>query len=301
MTETEAIQAVSDQYRRDGYTVAVQPHTELAPFSEIPEVDLIATKADEIIAIVMQRQVGQEAEPVIVASGTRGDDDSLTLLAEAKKLFMPETRRAALLMAAMAFEAAAREVLQSDHRAERRTSAVLIQELAARGLIDPIEGAKIRQAMHVRNLITHGVQPTEILPDFITCLLDAVRKIKFSRSTGSGQIRAGASATIIRHAVNRNLEVRRRVEMAEMLLDEVLGPARAEVSVDWNLGEDGQGQPVILLKLSDFTGTVSGSFALNEFDQPTRLKTRLYKIWGDLLGLRIAEQLKNLTGTKGIT
>ncbi len=301
MTELEAIKVLAEQYRRDGYTVTVHPHTELAQFLEIPDVDLIATKGDEILAVNLKRYGDQKDKAVVVATGTIGGDYSLSLLEEAERLQMPETRRAALLMAWTAFEAAAREVLQGDgHEIEKRPPSALIQDLLKAGHIDQVEAERLRQGMYLRNVIVHGVQPREVPPEVITFLLEAVRKLKHPRLSDKLRLHDSVSVTVIRNNLNRDAGLRSQVEMATKVLDEVLGTSRGLVSVDWDLGEDGQGRPVLILKLSDFTGTVTASFSPDELAKPQHMKTRLFRLWGDLLQIRNTKQLESITGVKEV-
>jgi hypothetical protein len=42
------IDVIADEYRRDGYTVAVRPRARLATILEIPDVDLIATRSSSM-------------------------------------------------------------------------------------------------------------------------------------------------------------------------------------------------------------------------------------------------------------
>ncbi len=299
LTEDEAIRVLAEDYRRDGYSVAVHPHTELAQFLEIPDVDLIATKGDEVIAVNLKRHGEKKDKPVIVADGTIGGDYSLSLLKEAERLQMPETRRAALLMAWTAFEAAAREVLQGEgHEIEKRSPSALIQGLLKAGLIDPAEAERLREGMYLRNVIVHGVQPREVPPDAITFLFEIVRKLKHPRLADQIRFHDSVSVTVIRNNINRDAGLRKQIESATKLLDEVLGTSRGLVSVDWDVGEDGQGRPVLTLKLSDFTGTVIGTFAPDELAKTQHMKTRLFKLWGDLLQIRNAKLLESITGVK---
>lgn len=301
MTEEEAIRVLAEQYRRDGYNVAVHPHTELAQFLEMPDVDLIATRGNEILAVNLKRHGAQKDRAVVVAEGRIGGDYSLSLLKEAEGLQRPETRRAALLIAWTAFEAAAREVLQGErNELEKRphTALKLTQDLLEAGLIDQVEAERLREAMYLRNVIVHGVEPREVPPEIITFLLETVRKLKHPRLADQLRIHDSASVTVIRNNLNREPKLRERVEAATKLLDDVLGSSRGLVSVDWNLGEDGQGRPVLTLKLSDFTGTVTGSFAPGELENPQHMKTRLFRLWGDLLQIRNSKQLESITGVK---
>lgn len=301
LTELEAIQAVSDQYRKDGYTIAAPPDTDLAPFLEIDDVDLIATKGDEIVAIQMKRQDDQGIKPVIMASGRTDHDFSLSLLEEAEKLLMPETRRAALLMAWMAFEAAAREVLQRDEdHIEKRTPVSLIQEIFRKNYVDANGVERLRQAMYNRNLIVHGVEPTEVATEVVAFLLDTVRSLKNTQLDEQIE-RHGVPTTPVRiqNALTGDDNILYRIMLVSTLLDEVLGTSRTQVLADWDQGEDSQGKPVIILKLSDLTGTVTASFTQEDLMKTRHMKTRFLKLWGNLLRFRAEEQLENLTGAKG--
>jgi hypothetical protein len=301
LVEDEAINVLAEQYRRDGYTVAVQPHSELALFLEIPDVDLIAIKGDEILAVNLKRHGAQKDKPVVVAEGKIGGDYSLSLLKEAERLQMPETRRAALVMAWTAFEAAAREVLQEEgHEIETRMPSALIHGLLKAGLIDQREADRLREGMYLRNVIVHGVQLREVPPDVITFLLETVRKLKHLRLAEQLRIHDSVSVTVIRNNLNQEPNLRKLVETATTLLDEVLGNSRGLVSVDWDLGEDGEGRPVLTLKLSDFTGAVTGTFAPDELAKTQHMKTRLFRLWGDLLQIRNAKQLESITGVKEV-
>jgi REase_AHJR-like len=299
VAEAEAIDVLAEEYRRDGYTVAVQPHTELAQFLEIPDVDLIATKGDEVIAVNLKRHGEKKDKPVVVADGTIGGDYSLSLLKEAERLQTPETRRAALLMAWTAFEAAAREVLQGEgHEIEKRTPSALIQGLLKAGLIDPADAEKLRERMYLRNVIVHGVQPREVPAEVITFLFEIVRKLKHPKLSDPLRIHDSVSVTVIRNNINRDAALRNQVESTTKLLDDVLGASRGLVSVEWDLGEDGEGRPVLTLKLSDFTGTVTGIFAADELAKTQHMKGRLFKLWGDLLQIRNTKLWERITGVK---
>ncbi len=299
MAEPETINVLADRYRRDGYTVAVHPHSGLAQLLEIPDVDLIATKGEEVLAVSLKRHGEQKDRPVVIAEGKMGGDTSLSLLRVAERLQTPETRRAALLMGWTAFEVAAREVLQGEGSPfEKRTPSTLIEGLLKAGLIDPAEADRLREGMYLRNMIVHGVQPREVPSEAITSLLEIVRKLKHARLSDRRHIRDGAWVTVIRNKIDRETGLRNQVESATNLLDEVLGTSRELVSVDWDLGEDGDGRPVLTLKLSDFTGTVTGTFATDELAKTQHMKGRLFKLWGDLLQIRNTKLLENITGVK---
>ena len=174
----------------------------------------------------------------------------------------------------------------------------MIEGLLKAGLIDPAEADRLREGMYLRNMIVHGVQPREVPSEAITSLLEIVRKLKHARLSDRRHIRDGAWVTVIRNKIDREAGLRNQVESATNLLDEVLGTSRELVSVDWDLGEDGDGRPVLTLKLSDFTGTVTGTFATDELAKTQHMKGRLFKLWGDLLQIRNTKLLENITGVK---
>lgn len=287
------------EYRGNGYTVAIQPNDELAQFLEIPNVDLIATKKDEFLAISLKKHGPRKDTPVVVAEGRIGGDYSLSLLKEAERLQMPETRRAALMMAWTAFEAAAREVLYAERKEiDRRSPSVLIDQLLQLGHVDQVEAERLREGMYLRNVIVHGMEPREIPSEVITFLLESVRKLKHSRLADQLHLQDSVSVTVIQNDLNRKPSLRKQVESVTTLLDEVLGNSRGLVSAEWDIGEDRQGRPVFTLKLSDLTGAVTGTFAPDELANSQHMKTRLYRLWGNLLQIRITKQLESITGVK---
>ena len=183
-------------------------------------------------------------------------------------------------------------------RSRSGSPSALIQGLLKAGLIDPAEAERLRESMYLRNVIVHGVQPREVPAEAITRLFEIVRKLKHPRPSDPIRFHDSVSVTVIRNNLNRDAALRNQVESATKLLDEVLGISRGLVSVDWDLGEDGEGRPVLTLKLSDFTGTVTGAFAPDELAKTQHLKGRLFKLWGDLLQIRNTKLWERITGVK---
>jgi hypothetical protein len=77
-------------------------------------------------------------------------------------------------------------------------------------------------------------------------------------------------------------------------LEEVLGPSADSVTAEWDRAEDAQGRPVVTLRLSDWTGSVTAVFAPNELQSLSHMRARLYRLWGDLLQIRSTKQLQEL-------
>jgi hypothetical protein len=147
-------------------------------------------------------------------------------------------------------------------------------------------------------VIVHEVQPREVPPEAITFLFEIVRKLKYPRLSDQLRFHDSVSITVIRNNINRDAALRNQVESATKLLDEVLGTSRGLVSVEWDLGEDGESRPVLTLKLSDFTGTVTGTFAPDELARTQHMKGRLFKLWGELLQIRNTKLWESITGVK---
>ncbi len=166
--------------------------------------------------------------------------------------------------------------------------------------VETDEAERLRQAMYLRNLIVHSVQPTEVATEIVAFLLETVRSLK-NRQLNKLVEQYGVPITPvrIRNPLTRDKHVLQRIMIVSTLLDEVLGTSRTQVLADWSQGEDGQGTPVIILKLSDLTGSVTASFTQEELMQTQHVKTRFFKLWGNLLRFRVEEQLEHLTGVKG--
>jgi hypothetical protein len=86
-------------------------------------------------------------------------------------------------------------------------------------------------------------------------------------------------------------------QQARARLEEVLGPSAGQVSAEWDRGEDGRGRPVVTLKLTDWTGSVTATFDPTELENPVHVRQRLVRLWGDLLQERSHRQLRELMGT----
>ena len=79
-------------------------------------------------------------------------------------------------------------------------------------------------------------------------------------------------------------------------LDEVLGELAPDVSAEWDRNEDGQGRPIVTLRLGDFAGSVTTVFEPKELESPEHVRIRVNRLWRDLLRVRTHFQLKALFG-----
>lgn len=300
MTEEEVLRLLADQYAKDGYTVVLRPSGPDTPaFLDLPAADLLATKGDQVLAVQLKKSDPSRDQPFIAISSRADTNYSLSLAAEAERLQTPETVRAALLISWAAFEAAAREVLEDPQKdTSKPTLQTLLRALLDRKLIDVSEFERLREAMYLRNLVVHGLRPDDLPSDLVTFLLGIVRKIKRGQVSDTINIRDGISVTIINNTIAQNQARIKLVERANGILNEVLGDSQRSVSVEWGQAEDGQGRPVMVLKISDFMGTVTATFAPDELEKPAQFATRLYRLWGDLLKIRTMKQLEILVGKR---
>ena len=86
------------------------------------------------------------------------------------------------------------------------------------------------------------------------------------------------------------------VEQVNRRLEEVLGTSAHLVSAEWDRGEDSFGHEVLILRLSDSTGSATATFDPKELEQPVQLRDRFRRLWGDLLQLRSRKQLDAVLG-----
>jgi hypothetical protein len=71
-----------------------------------------------------------------------------------------------------------------------------------------------------------------------------------------------------------------------------LGPLVGErPSGEWDYEEDQRGRWLVVLRLSDWSGTVIGRFTREELADHDYLSGRLIRLWGDLLQIRSHKQL----------
>ncbi len=85
------------------------------------------------------------------------------------------------------------------------------------------------------------------------------------------------------------------VRQSTELLEEIVGSSGPTVSAEWDRGDDATGREVVVLRLSDWTGSVTGVFDPKEL-LASRLTDRFYLLWLDLLRLRARKQLAELMG-----
>lgn len=78
-------------------------------------------------------------------------------------------------------------------------------------------------------------------------------------------------------------------------LEEVLGVSAGLVRAHWGVETDAKGRTLVTLRLSNFTGEeVEARFEPAELANALHRQTRLYRLWGDLLQVRLDRQLQRL-------
>lgn len=87
------------------------------------------------------------------------------------------------------------------------------------------------------------------------------------------------------------------LQHATKRLEEVLGPSAGQVTAEWDRAEDGQGRLVYTLRLSDWTGAATAVFDSDELQSGSHMRSRFYRLWGDLLQIRSDKQLQELMGS----
>jgi hypothetical protein len=92
-------------------------------------------------------------------------------------------------------------------------------------------------------------------------------------------------------------QLRSRVEQANQLLEEIIGPAAGSVTVKWSRDIPKGRWDFINLDIFDSTGARGTTpFAPGELTREDYLRARLYRVWGDLLQDRSHQQLNVLSG-----
>jgi len=298
MGDQKILELIADKYRRVGFDVIVHPSPSDVPsFLANTPIDLLARKGSRIVAFKANEDATAEDDQVELTAEF-GSDSAMLLIEEAEMLLNPLTLRSALVMAWSAFEAAARTALQPGKTAfagspPRRT----LEELQAKELISLEEFNILQQSLYNRNVIAHGGRPEELPPELASSVL-AIAKRLITRAgvTSTVRLRDSVSVAVIRKGVNQS-KYKDLVDRASQVLTDLLGPLRDGVAIDWDLAEDARGCQILVLKMSDATGTVSATFDPSELEDTNLLMSRLNRLWGDLLEIRSHNQLKRLLGS----
>jgi hypothetical protein len=88
----------------------------------------------------------------------------------------------------------------------------------------------------------------------------------------------------------------RLTEAATPLLRAVVGHSSDPVSAEWDRGRDGRSDNLVLLRLRDSKGEVTGIFEQPDLEQRTTTELKLHRYVGDLLDNRLRVQISGITG-----
>jgi hypothetical protein len=80
------------------------------------------------------------------------------------------------------------------------------------------------------------------------------------------------------------------------VLEGIVENSAGLVSVEWDRIEDAHDRPLYRLRIRDFMGEASASFAPEQLESPSYMERRLNRLWGDLLQDRNHKQLQELLG-----
>jgi hypothetical protein len=83
-------------------------------------------------------------------------------------------------------------------------------------------------------------------------------------------------------------------ERATKDIEEKVSRLEDPVAVDWSRSENGPGTPAARLRLTDWSGSVSGELTLDELQDRDATRARVNRLWGNLLQMRSAAQIKKL-------
>jgi hypothetical protein len=224
------------------------------------------------------------------------------LLAEAQRSLLAGALEAALLLAWSVVEAALRQAVRPPHAAFLRPPMPrdLLREAERRGILLPPEVATLESSWNLRNMVSHGLRPDVLPPEVVQALIDVARRLTAAPASENGDAdTSGLKAVRYGYGVRQAGDLLALVSSANRVLSEVLGASAGLVSAEWDRTEDARGRPIVTLRLSDFTGAVTGTFAANELRSYPVLRNRLYSLWGDLLQVRNHRQLQELSAGHG--
>jgi hypothetical protein len=199
------LEKVAHRYRQEGYDVTLRPSAaDLPAFLANAEVDLIARKGNESVAVQVKRRdelydIGPLAETVNAQPGwsydlvvyPRPSDEGIpadatepggsyidSLLAEADRLLGAGGMRGAFLIAWSAAEAAMREVGRRDAiEVNSNPPRFVLKSLYANGLMSREDYERLEHCYSVRSALIHGARPASLEGDDIQFLAAFARQL----------------------------------------------------------------------------------------------------------------------------
>jgi REase_AHJR-like len=205
MSERDLFESIAEQYRKEGYTVHLEPSPgQLPDFLKDEGIDLVAEKGTEHIAIQVKRreqlydvkpikdkvsaQPGWSYEIIVYPQETLGDSPrngkrqdprfTGTLIEEAENLLKGGAQRAAFIIAWSAVEAAMRQIaLRQRIAAENVTPGFIVKSLYSAGIVSREDFDKLTEYLSVRNEVIHGFEPANLPADAPRYLLDFAQRL----------------------------------------------------------------------------------------------------------------------------
>jgi uncharacterized protein YutE (UPF0331/DUF86 family) len=205
--ENAKLEQIASEYRRKGYDVAIRPREDHIPAFLRPfQPDLVATSDGDnvVVEIKSSPELASEsivklAEAIEAQSGWRfelvvvnppvarevpphgalaADDRVESILREAQALYRERRYEAAAMMAWSAAEAIFRRVAEANGlEAERKSSASVLKQLYASGLIDEDQYEVFSRTMEFRNAFAHGFTAS-VAPETIDRFMHDVEELK---------------------------------------------------------------------------------------------------------------------------
>jgi hypothetical protein len=227
------------------------------------------------------------------------------LLAEAERCLRTGALEATLLLAWSVLEAALRQAVRAHHQPLRRPPLPrdLLREAGRLNLLTDPEFVTLDQALNLRNMVAHGLEPDILPAEAVLATIQIARRLTAGPPDESGSEGfSGLKSVKYGYGIRQAGELLTLAAQANRVLAEVLGASAGLVSAEWDRTADTRMATVVTLRISDSTGSVTGTFAPDDLRSYPVLRNRLYRLWGDLLQVRNHQLLQELgagTGREG--
>lgn len=304
MYSEDRLKEMANKFQKEGYDVILHPEADDLPtFLANGDVLLLAHREGEYRTIESADTPAASGESVFAPKVLTMREPDIGYverqLSQAESLIKTGSIDGALLVAWAATEAALRKVARwanEDIRTGKLQELVRIANRTA--IIDSKEASHIQSCLRARNAVAHGFQTVSNDASQVSGLIEITKRIVsvLQGATDTTAPAIGLSVTLVSNSVKD--EIGDLIDGVNELLWEITKRSSSPVQAEWQTAENGEGKTIIVLRLSDEFGAVTGTFSPGEFvDVPILreiLKFRLKHLWGDLLQIRSHEQLKQL-------
>ena len=292
MTSIDVQAEKATQYQEEYDEIMTDPSPEkLPPFFADSNVIFLAHKNGRYTAHHKSMDGG-----FTVSRGQEPDSmQMLRLLSDAEQCIGLGMTEAALLLSCSINEAVLRAMnRQSDLGFTHPPMHLeLIQEVGHRQLVADSDVRIIEHCSRLRNMAAHGIQPNHIDVETVKLLIDVTRRLIFSVQNVSipesderfEQVHYG-------DGIRKSSQFLLLVGAANNLLQQIMGTSSKNIRVDWDLISNENGRAVAGLRITDSTGSASGTLTPEELKNPVRLRRCLHEVWGDLLQIRSNHQFE---------